>query len=213
MAYKKKRTSRKSLKPAKPKRYEIADMAYKAYKEAMKLKRLINVEYKLFDVADTTASSTTATLVSLASIGQGDTNITREGNSILLKSINVKSTIQAHASATQSAVRYIVFRDNQGSVSDPTAAQLLEASTPNAHRNDANFQRFTVLHDKVYELSNAGTGRKDINIYIPCNFHIYYRDATATNHLKNVVWLLHLSNEATNTVTQQMNSRIRFVDN
>lgn len=116
----KRKTYPKAKKPKQPARYRYADMAYKGFNMAMKLKQLINVEQKHVDTTTSTTNTYNGTLVTFNEIAQGDTDNTRDGDSLLNKKINIKGFIVAAASgAINDVVRIIIFKDKQNTITTP----------------------------------------------------------------------------------------------
>ena len=96
MAYKKtfKKTYKKKTYKKKAEAFTYTGAAYKALQLALKLKGIINSELKNLNanVFNTTVTSTAA-IGLMTAIAQGDTELLRNGNSILLKSIRLFNII------------------------------------------------------------------------------------------------------------------------
>lgn len=208
--YKKRKVSR----PPKPMRYRVADIAYKGYQMANRLRKLINVEYKSFGAGASVVVSDTATLTNLNSIAQGDDVSGREGRSILIKSYQLRGLVAINASAANSAIRIIIFRDTDSQGATPASTDLLNSDDVWAVRNLITDQgRFIVMHDKTYVLDQNGSGMKMVNFFSNQNFHCKYDGTASTDYSTNAIWMLAISTEATNTVSFDYISRIKYVDN
>ena len=92
----------------------------------MYLKTLVNSELH-YDYASYTAQSITSagSIYHLSAIGQGDTNSTRSGNSVLPRYLNLQVTLQS--SVISDVVRLLVFRWKDNST--PTIADVFENSS------------------------------------------------------------------------------------
>lgn len=192
-----------------------ANLALKAFKMAVALKGIINSEKHVHDVALTSAISSTGTVTSISGVAQSDDISGRTGRSVLAKSIQLKTTIASHASATGSRVRTIIFVDNMNQGSTPSVTDILaDDGNPESMRNVLTEQgRFRVLYDQIHRLDNVSNKQATIDKYIKLNHHIFYEGTAAANVGKGSIWLLRVSNEATNTVSQNTETRMRFYDN
>lgn len=214
MAYKKS-YRRKPMRRAGGKAQSYANLAVKAFKMAVALKGIINSEKHVHDVGITSAISSTGTVSTISGVAQSDDISGRTGRSILAKSIQLKSTMASHASATGSRVRTIIFVDNMNQGSTPSVTDILtEDGNPEALRNVLTEQgRFRVLYDHIHRLDNVSAKQVTIDKYIKLNHHIFFEGTAAANVGKGSLWLLRVSNEATNTVSQNTETRLRFYDN
>lgn len=206
-SYRKPRTSRTAAR--------YAGYAYTAYKMAKQLKGIINSEKKFFDTNITSAITSTATVTSLAAIAQGDDVSGRNGRSILCKSVQIRGTYASHASATASRVRIIIFSDRQNQGSTPAATDILVSESPEAMRQiGAEQGRFHVYLDKEFTVDNVARKQIMLDKYLYLgNHHIKYEGTGTANVGAGSLWCLMVSNEATNTVSQNTNFRIRYYDN
>ena len=191
-------------------------MAYTAYKGVKLLKGLINVENHLFDSFNSTTYSTTATVQVLNDISSGDANQNRTGTSILAKHLTAKYSCYINASATASIVRCLIVRDLHNQNATPAATDILAdvATYPTISPiKESNTDRFWVLSDKKYTLSINGSRLIEDEIYIPLDFHISFTSTGSGKYETNSIFLLIVSNEATNTPVVQWYTRLSFYDN
>ena len=203
-------------------KYSVAQLAKGAWKGVKYIKSLINVEKKFHDVSASTTISTTPSIVNLSNIATGDDYKTRDGNSILLQSLQWRINLYANTTDGASFVRVIVFRDNDQRGTDPTAADLLETTTaglsivsPLLHYVN---RRFAVLSDKVYTLSDTGSNwLRHIKKFMkmPSGTHIKYSaDAGAdASNWEGALYVLFVSNNGTNLPTMDYYFRLRYTDN
>ena len=217
MPYKKrisrKRKPQSALSRAYNHKFSVADVA----KQVQRLKGIINSELHHHDLSVSTGSYTTAGAVSgLTLIAQGDGVSNRQGLSLLAKSLEVRLTADQHASATATALRIIVFTDNMQDGTLPTVTEVLESATVLAHyESDNNIGRFGKLYDQTMVL-DVGGNFKYRNFTIPLgNKHIKFNgtDATQASQGKQSIYLLGISNEATNAPSVNWVSRVKYYDN
>lgn len=181
------------------------------------LKNLVNAEAKFLDTSINVSVSSSGTVQPLSLIGQGTTDITRVGNSILCKDITAKYIVSQNASATNTSVRWVLFLDKQNANGTaPTMTDLLQSAGVTQPMNRDNADRFVILRTGIIDLSINGTRQRHIQIYKDLSrLHIKYdgTDATQASAAEHQLYLGLISNEATNTPTFGGVSRIHFYDN
>lgn len=183
---------------------------------ARAVRSLINVEFKFHDVDVAPTPDSAGTISNLSLIAQGDGPSTRDGNSILLKSIYLRLRATINAAATNTVVRCILFTDYQQQGTLPTVANVLtgDIDTP---LNIVDYpKRFRVIRDFMFSLSNSGDKIYHKDYYIKMyKHHIKYdgSGATAAEQRTGNIYLLLISNEGANTPTLNVDSRLRYIDN
>lgn len=214
--YKKYNNKRRYKKRAyvKPLRYKVADMAYQAYRGVSYLKGLVNAELHHYEnTTSGTAISSTGHITNLTPISVGDNNSNRTGNSVLSKYLFGRMEFGKSSSASQTFIRIIIFCDQQ-QVADtaPAVADVLSSASTLSPLNSFQVGRFKILKDMVIRLdSNNTTYNEKINIKLP--FHTKFNGTSGTDVQKNGVYILAISNEATNTPSYSYNLRYSFYDN
>lgn len=207
-------------KHATLKNYNTAyDVGKKALQIALMTKNLLNVEKKKFPIQQTAvAINTTGLVTSLCNIAQGDSSVTRTGDSILAKSITMRLTLSQHASATITFIRFMLVMDTQ-QVSDtlPTLADILESIDVTGLLNDQSLGRYRILQDKTYTLTSNGKQGIFVKDYIKLGGdkgqHIRYNGSLSSDVQKSGLYWIQLSNEATNTPTITSFMRLNYIDN
>lgn len=146
-----------------------AAMARSALKGVSYLKGLVNSEL----LKRTTTGTNTVKLYTsspipydcyhLTALPVGDADDQRTGNSVLIRSIDFRLTMQwappfsgdDEPQPYAGFVRVLVVRDKQteGDSQDPGLGAVLQSLTVNSHLNDTTVGRFTILKDRVYQLS------------------------------------------------------------
>lgn len=188
----------------------------------------INTEHKYFDVASTDVAynpGTNDTMTNLTQgIAQGTTDITRIGNSILAKDINIRAYVFWAASTTihfgVSRVILFVWKENLQD-NPPTVAKLFEAPTQltSAYNKDYTDQ-FVVLKDKLISHNaniSAATGQavSIFRYYKKLNWHMRFDAGSTGDGTVNHIYLLIRGGGATsaNQSSITYNSRLNFTDN
>lgn len=183
------------------------------------VKNLINVEAMFVDTAINQAAAASAqNAIPLAAIAQGDTDSSRQGDSILAKSLVVRLSLTNNASATTSLARMIIFIDKENANGTaPTSTLVLQQDQVQGLLNMNNSERFPILRDKSYALrTSTESAITWITEYIDLSdLHIRFDGTTSaqgslsTNH----PYVLFISSEATNTPSFVGNIRLRYYDN
>lgn len=209
---------RRGRRYAKRKGYNAPsyNTAAKALSTALAVKKLLNVEYKHYDQAGTAAPPTAGQVILFDNgMLQGDSTTQREGNSILVKSLQFKGRFISTVNAQQVRVLMVQDTDNQGAA--PAVTDILSAADPNAFYNVIDYPgRFRILGDKTVNLSGAvGPSIREINMYHKGGFHIKYNGATGavTDRRKNAVYILWISTGSSTLPTTQNYRRMRWIDN
>lgn len=181
------------------------------------LRQLVNTEFKYVDHVATITPSTTATLLALNDMAQGDTSSTRDGQSILMKSVYLQFTSTINASGVATFIRCILFLDSQANASIATVATLLlNATDVTSPLLIGSGNRYKVLYDRRIALTSAGRQGAISKCYKRLNIHTKYNTGNAgtiADIVSNSLVLLFMSNEATNTPSISYSARLRFIDN
>ncbi len=217
MPYSKRRGKRRSARriPVGPRGY--LDTAAQALTVAYAVKRLINVEYHRISTSFPAAPNTTGSTTNLTAIAQGDDVSNRQGNKIRMKQLLLSGNVRLHASATDSNVRMVIVRDNNGSTTIPTITDLY-GSAANFFQNllkEGNPQqnsRFTVLWDK-YVFVNSDTPNKPVAYSMALDHHCFFSGTAATDEGKGALYLFQASNESTNDPVVNILAQTVWIDN
>lgn len=188
-------------------------MAYKGYQAAMHLKRLINVEFKHTDFNYPSTEVTSAgTLHFINDSGQGTTDVTHIGDSILNKTTSIRGTLQR--GSVNANVRVIVFKDKTNTlVPSDLLTTINSVFAPFSQRDADQRSRYTLIQDKTYFL----------DIYRPtCTFEYDFsnNDHTKFDHSSNAITsnaykILFISDVPTGVNTPEVlyTRRHTYVDN
>jgi len=190
-------------------------MAKMAYSGVKYLKSLVNVEKHALNVtASLTPDGATGTMTLLSGIAQGDNDNQRQGNSVKLHQINVNLDFLTDPDAIGTTLRVILFRYNQSQSTSPTAVTVLTSNNFLANYNHDNVRLFSVLYDRTHTVSPDHPERF-IRIFRKLGSHETFdgTSAAATDIQTGSIWLLMISDEATETPTVYVNSQLLFIDN
>lgn len=183
-------------------------------------KRYLNTEFKLQDTTDsgTAFNSTSGISYLLNAMTKGDDWGTRDGRSIRVTSINTRFTLNMSASATATRVRAVLvcMKDCDGTAL--TWSAIYSGNPTMELRNPDKLKDIKVFKDITFTL-NTNNPEKTYSHYI--SPPVYYGrtkynsgNVGSVADIENNAWYwFFFSDEATNTPTVQIHSRIRYVDN
>lgn len=219
MAYRRRRYTRRRRRYRKKNPYvstaaKYAGMAYTAYKGVKYLKGLVNSEKHFRDFNSATSIDDSGQIFVFTTIAQGDDVGDRNGNSILVKGLFGRLSFDKHASATSTYIRVIFFREDQ-QVADtaPGVTDVLETSAFDSALNLDTRGRFKILKDMVVTLDSAKNTNAFKKFNIVINKHMKFNGSANTDIQKGGLYMLMISNEATNTPTIGAKVRISYHDN
>jgi hypothetical protein len=185
------------------------------------LKGFFNTETKFVDQQLSGSASSTAQVLLLSGIAQGDTGSTRDGNSVKLVGGAVRIGCLQHTSATTTRVRVMIVADTRNQGGDPTPADIVSMSTsgltmPNLASEPG---RFVILHDKAF-WQVIGTQSQAVHYDVDLapmvrDLHLTFAGTGSTvADIRGLALYVYLyAAEATNTPTYFMASRLLYVDN
>lgn len=176
-------------------------------------------ELKYLDTVSTgIAVDSSGTLILLNGCAQGDDINTREGREIRIKSLRIKWKPAINASATGTIVRCILFIDKQVNASAPSVTTILKNSGAlNLAQMDLAYRkRFKILYDKYITMSNNSMEETVEDYFRKMNLVVEYNSSSAgtvADIVTNALYMLLISDQATNTPTVVYWNRVRFYDN
>jgi len=199
------------------KRYGGDKGLYKLARDVYRVKALVNAEYKKIDVNHTAAvPSTTWTTVLLNGIAQGDDNDMRNGRSVKCTSINVNGFLLKHNSAAQTIIRIALVWMPETELVNPTTSKIFAVDNSYVSKYNINYAGYSkVIYDQTFMLDGANRTIAKLSISRKLSHHMRFigTDATVGSIERGALFLLYMSNEATNTPTFNYQSRFRYVDN
>ncbi len=176
-------------------------------REVKQVKNLISrVQEKKHRLEYSTGSSahSTGQIIDLLDLSQGDTNYTRDGDELMLKSLKFRFHLLRESGSTLGdSVRMILFQWKPDNAQDvPTIGQILEDSTNvpylspiDTHHKD----KFNVLMDRLTLLSPLGTTNERKSFWKTVNMkrvikRVRYNPGASTG--KNLVYLMLIGTQS-----------------
>lgn len=200
----------------------VATTAYRAFALAKKLADKVNVEYKHDDNTQSGAEvNYNGAIGYLNNMAQGDTDVTRDGDSIKCQRLVLRGWFLGNATVAQTC-RLIIFWDQAesagttvNSVLDSTyTGSVLAPLSPKEH--DFRFQtRFLYDSGPVNVPTQANNrGIHEFNLNIPINLHTQFAGASTTIKSGALKYLIIGTNApSTNNATFSMVARLSYTDN
>lgn len=214
--YRKKTYGKKKTYVKKAAAFTYTGAAYKALQLALKLKGIINSELKNLNanVYNTTVTST-ASVGLMTGIGQGDTEVLRNGNSILLKSIELKGHLDFVATYGTVVDLYIIEDKKAVNATAPTYAQMFVGTPANQNiwKNMDQEGRFVIKWHKQIVQDTKTSIPIDEKILLGDNHHVKWTSATATDTESGHYYFLACSNISVNPPVLYLDERLRWYDN
>lgn len=193
-------------------------LSYKARVASIN-RQVAGQEAKYIDTAFSTDATTTETIVALSTVAAGSTNLTRDGNKVAWKTINLRMAVNNEALAQNCRIRIMIIHDAQSNaVALPAiAAYVLDAASMQSQHAISFQGRFTTLMDKVYTVnsttSTAGALQKTFikkYIKIPPGIQMaQYVDGTSSVPASGSLTLCYFSDVATGASDMDVQGTIR----
>ncbi len=191
-----------------------------AGKQALKKVNMLikNQELKKIDNQDSTNVQSAGDVVLLSGLATGITGSTREGNAVSFKSLSFKYFITNNTTSGESICRIMIVQDNQVNGALFTIGDLLEDTGINANivspSNLDNSRRFRILYNKVIVTTEEVNTFAYRELYKKMNMYARYSGAGSdiTGVESKGLFLVLLSNQATNQPSIEYQCRLRFSD-
>lgn len=191
-------------------------LAKKALWGLQKIRGLVNSEmYKYTQSQSGVSVTNSGGTIAMTTIAQGDGDGARTGNSILVKSLNIKGNLiyNTGASKLYQPVRlFIVMDTQQVGDSSPTIGNVLEQVATYGHISASTAGRFKVLYNRVFTLTGSNAGIP-FQINIPLQHHVRYNGTASSDIQKGGLYFMYCSNESTLAPTMDYESRTCYHDN
>ncbi len=193
----------------------------KLAKQVKKNTRILNArELGRVRVVMDATPDTTAVVQNVSAVAEGDDVGNRHGRKIHAESIEVRGTIIKNTASQANGVRLLIFRDNLGTTTAPTLADLFTDENDffqNQQRliNEQPMKRFTILWDKFFALNENFDGQTTM---VPFSYHkklnhnILYTGAAVTDEGKNSLWFMSGSDEVSNTPALRGDIVFKYTD-
>lgn len=179
----------------------LYEMANAALTGVEKIKGLVNSELFKYDQTFTAATQITnsGTVASLTAIANGDGQGARTGNSIFVRSFNLKGRLQYTTGGnSQQTIRISVVMDKQqvGDTS-PSYSDIYSNPAPWSHLNPATVGRFKVLWTRTFVVDPVGKTGLPFQINIPMRHHVRYNGTSGTDIQRGGLFLTYISDQGT----------------
>lgn len=216
-----KRTFRRRRRTAAPwyrKKYSPMEIAQKAARGVWYLKGLVNSEKFKHDISSSAQVLNAGALVNMVAISQGDGDGQRTGNSIFVRSLSMKGSIDHNpAGDIIQKVRVMLIIDKQqlGDTA-PSASDVLDTTgttnAPFSMLNDTTVGRFTILKSRLYTVTTERPVQL-VNWNINMRHHVRYNGSASTDIQKGGIYLLTIGDVATNPPAMHRFIRVAYHDN
>ncbi len=181
-----------------------------------------NIEKKRLEQDVSTTSTTTALISALNLVAVGDTGITRTGNVITLENVLLNYSIRMNTSDDFVNMRVMIVQDNQVDGAIFAIGDLLSfTSSEKAITSPYNLDgalRFKVLYDRQHSFNQGARPNGTFKVWKKLGgakgLKIRYNGTSATigGVLNKGIFLVHISDEATNSPVITYQTRVRFTD-
>lgn len=206
-------------------------MAGHAYSMARTVASIINSEKKFHDTSINYNPDVNASITCLTNMSQGSTEVTRTGNTVALKSLELRGWLKWDDTTANGIMEYVrvalVVDYNNNAGTPPTYTDIWLNSDPHVNfRNMDNRRRFKVLMDKVYSADGQKHIRlvekfkrfkmkKDKHGNPTVSTKVYFDGSTGNDYTKNHIFLVIMGSSATAQTASATSfvSRIRYYDN
>lgn len=179
-------------------------------------------ELKFNDGPFTTDATTTGAIIALNQMAAGDTALLRDGNKIMMKSIQLRFFLQLEAATVNAIVRMFIVYDRQPNLVNPTIATAssgpLDTITVQSLRRVDTVSRFKVLWDSVYTLNqqndtvtNLQIVHDEVFVKIPADCQkTAFGDGSAAAPISGGLYLMYFSNLAAGAADVDVNGQFRL---
>lgn len=190
-------------------------IAVKALRTAKYVKKVAKPEVLYITTSPSGVGGTTAQILLLNSIPQGDTNGTRTGDLVRVTTLPYILSLIINAGALTDTVRVLfILQKLPVTVGTPPVANTIfnNASSPLAPINLVTGNRYKILSNKIYSLSQSGMPIRVIKSTIKVDTISKWSDGTDVNIEKNALWFVIISTENTNKLSFALNSVTKYSD-
>lgn len=199
------------------KKYSTAQIARAAWRSAKYIRGLVNSEMFHLDATYALGNQQSA-IFNVTALAQGDTQVTRTGNSILAKTLVWNGNMYINATQTTNTRITLALVQDKQQVADTTPAitDIFSSDTdPHTLLKLGTLGRFKLLMRKQFTLDSnaAGNNARSLKLFKPLNFHVRYNGTGTGDIQKNGLYLIMITSEATLYPTISVNTRLSYHDN
>jgi len=193
-------------------------LAKKALQGVNYIRGLVNSELYKVDGSINIPAYSTPSITLLTGVAQGDGDGARTGNSIMVKSCDIRSTCVRSSSDTVAVTRVcaaVVEDMQQASDTSPTFLDIFESVDPQTHLNSNTVGRYNILKRWNFILDSVKSQAFTINFPIyrhvhHCRFNGANASDTQKGHFYLVLWSDH---SVTNAPSFYGEWRLNYHDN
>ncbi len=176
---------------------------------------IFNVEEKVLDNSGNTSYTSAGTVLPVSLMGQGSDYNQRDGLSIRARNLvlNYYGVFNSLGGAAQT-LRVMVLQDLENQGSTPSVTNILESASIVAPYLHYVGDRFRVLYDEAQTFTSSAPAKYH-RVVCPIDSHVTFKDTTsiASGGWNGQLYLLIISDQASNAPTVNWYSRLSFVDN
>lgn len=191
--------------------------AYKALRTAQAVKSLLNVEFKSVTSGRSQTPDTTGDLILLNGIAQGDGTGQRNGKQFKMKRYDANIKVNMGASASNTALRIIIFYKWSVNNTAPIVANILSPVDVHAFYDLDEIKNFKILYDRTYQMSALTHPERNIFVRLPLYNKTIYTAGNTTGTISDIehgaLYMILLSDESTNVPNVTVRDRLRWIDN
>ncbi len=192
-------------------------VATKALALAQANRRNHTVEYKNHNADMVSDPNSTGITTSICAIASNPDLEDRIGNKIRLKYLKLSGSVSVNASATFTAYRFMVVRDNNGSTTIPNITALFATvaafvANENKLGDPQRNSRFTILYDKWIYVDVLGPRHVSFKKTLSLDSHCYFSGPLSTDEGKGALYLYQASDEATNDPIVTADFTLKYID-
>lgn len=197
-----------------------ADTASKALTIAKRVASLINVEYKYYDTLwNSAGAGTGGNIAALCIPQQGDTDTTRNGDSIRMKNLTFNWTARHNNLGNPvQVVRFAIIKSMlPNGAGNPAVLDVYDEANGLTLMNIEKSPNYSVLYSKTVCVSTEHNFVK-LSDYIKlgekgtiCKFD--GNTGAATDVQKNLLFVMVFSDEVVNAAIHSFRGRVRYIDN
>lgn len=183
-------------------------LAKKAYRLAKKAYKAPEIKYNAI-TGTITGPDTTGNVQELSLLAEGTTNNTRVGDKISPTSLRVRLKANINASATATQVRMMIFT---WKIDAPAGTgDLITGDAITGFKSENDKYKSKILYDKVFQLNSVNRPEIFVSRKFKVPKYIAYQTGSSIANT-NGLYILLISDEATNVPLLAYNSRLYYKD-
>ncbi len=189
-------------------------IAKKALRKVTRLEKKVRPEVKRLDSGILVLTPAIAGLMNhMSAVAQGNTEQSRDGLKIQAIGFTLRFHITTHLTATITAVRIMVIRDNRQEESViPSVLDVLLSADPFSQNSRVNPKRFSVLYDYTVSLNNLARTGVVKHTFKKFQTPMQFIGAAGSTMTRNGIYILTIGSVGANLPTVRLSFRLFFTD-